>query len=140
MKLELSSLENAVLSLEKAINSYTALCKNERLTKDDIDTLQSGVIQNFEVAYEQCWKFIQRWIKENRNPAESDTITRRDLFRKAASYNLINDPLSWFDYGDKRNLTSHTYDGDTAKSIFETALKFLADAKYLKKKLEEFND
>ena len=25
-------------------------------------TLKAGVIQNFEVAYELCWKFIKRWL------------------------------------------------------------------------------
>lgn len=140
MKLELNSLKNAVSSLDKAINSYNSLCQNKNLTKNDIDTLKSGVIQNFEVAYEQCWKFIQRWIKENRSSIEADQSTRKDLFRKAASYGLIENPVSWFDYGDKRNLTSHTYDGNTAQCVFKTAIKFLADAKYLEKRLEESND
>jgi len=37
--------------------------KLEPISKDMQDTLRAGVIQNFEVAYEQSWKMLQRWIK-----------------------------------------------------------------------------
>ena len=65
MKLDLSSLKKAIVSLEKAINSYQVLCGNSTLTEADIETVKAGVIQNFEVTCEQCWKFMKRWIEEN---------------------------------------------------------------------------
>lgn len=55
--------------------------------------LRAGVIQNFEVAYEQCWKFIERWIRENRAPENADhPRSRKELFRMAARHGLISDP------------------------------------------------
>ncbi|MDI6781131.1 MAG: nucleotidyltransferase substrate binding protein, partial [bacterium] len=108
MPLDLTSITHAISALDKSINSYQILSQNTSLTQDDIDTIKSGVIQNFEVAYEQCWKFIQRWIRENRTPEDaSNPLTRKELFRLAATYGLIHDPLPWFGYGEKRNLISH---------------------------------
>ncbi len=58
------------------------------------DTVRAGVIQNSKVAYEQCWKFIQRWIRENRTPEDADHPgTRKELFRLATRYGLVADPL-----------------------------------------------
>jgi nucleotidyltransferase substrate binding protein (TIGR01987 family) len=141
MLLDLTNLTNAISALNKSINSYKVLSQNTSLTQDDMDTIKSGVIQNFEVAYEQCWKFIQRWIRENRTPEDADyPLTRKELFRLAAAYGLIHDPLPWFRYGEKRNLTSHIYDGTTAGDVFQTALCFLSDSQFLAKKLEDSND
>jgi len=141
MLLDLTNLTYAISALDKSINSYKVLSQNTNLTQGDMDTIKSGVIQNFEVAYEQCWKFIQRWIRENRTPEDADhPLTRKELFRLAATYGLIKDPLPWFGYGEKRNLTSHTYDGTTAEGVFQAALCFLSDSQFLAKKLEDSND
>ena len=111
------------------------------LSVDLRETVRAGVIQNFEVAYEQCWKFIQRWIRENRTPEDADhPLTRKELFRLAARYGLITDPLPWFEYSDARNLTSHTYDAKQAEVVFAVAGHFSIDAQYLLKQLKERND
>lgn len=45
------------------------------------------------MAYEQCWKFIQRWNSENQSPEDADIPrTRKELFRVAARLELISDP------------------------------------------------
>ena len=130
MVLDLYSLEKSLKALEKSL----IVAKSEIVVSDsDLDaTIRSGVIQNFEVAYEQCWKFIQRWIRENRTPADADhPRTRKELFRLAAKYELISDPLPWFEFGDARNLTMEIYDADKANSIFKSAKQFLPYAKEL---------
>jgi nucleotidyltransferase substrate binding protein (TIGR01987 family) len=140
MKLDLSSLRKAIGALEKTLKvadrSLTA-----GLDADTKNAIRAGVIQNFEVAYEFCWKYIQRWLKENVTAAEAEyPRVRKELFRAAARYGLIKDPLPWFSYGDARNLTSHTYDEEKAETVYETAVSFINDAKYLLEKLEELND
>lgn len=139
MKLELTNLEKSIRALEKSIavsNSDTA-SQNEDLR----DTLQAGVIQNFEVAYEQCWKIIQRWLSANRSAVEADhPRTRKELFRLAARQGLISDPAVWFEYGDARNLTSHTYDEEQADNVFSTAVDFLPHALKLLETLRNMND
>lgn len=133
-------------SLEKAVN---ALARSQQAATDHMasfdeglrDTIRSGVIQNFEVAYEQCWKFIQRWIRENRTPEDADhPRTRKELFRQAARYGLIADPLPWFEYGDARNLTSHTYDARQAEVVYAAAERFSHDAQALLAQLKLNND
>lgn len=80
MKLDLTPLKDSLRVLERSINSYKTLSKNETLTPDDLETVKSGVIQAFEVAYEQSWKFMKRWLEENVSPEAADGVTRRVVF------------------------------------------------------------
>jgi len=139
MALELDSLKKAVEALKRSVNAADE--HMDALGADLRDTVKAGVVQNFEVAYEQCWKFIQRWLRQNQTREEADyPRTRRELFRMAARYGLISDPLPWFEFGDARNLTSHTYDAAQAAAAYETARRFPAHAEEVLKRLEEKND
>jgi len=141
MKLDLSSLRKAVESLEKTIKVSENKLLIAGLDEDTKDAIRAGVIQNFEFTYELCWKFMRRWIKENADVEEAEyPRTRKELFRMAARFSLIKEPLTWFSYGDARNLTSHTYDEDKAETVYETAVDFIEDAKYLLERLQELND
>jgi nucleotidyltransferase substrate binding protein (TIGR01987 family) len=141
MKLDLSSLRKAVESLERAISVTDDNHFISGLSDDAKDAIRAGVIQNFEVAYEFCWKYIQRWLRENA-PSEQAEFprSRKELFRLAARSGLVKDPLTWFSYGDARNLSSHTYDERKAESVYVTALDFVKDARILLETLEELND
>lgn len=139
MALQLDNLIKSIDSLERSLNA--AHSSMDSLNDDLRETVRAGVIQNFEVAYEQCWKFIQRWIKENRTQEDAEhPRTRKELFRMAARYDLIADPMPWFAYGDARNLTTHIYSEEQAVSVYEIAHDFLKDARYLLKQLEAGND
>ncbi|MDO8587637.1 MAG: HI0074 family nucleotidyltransferase substrate-binding subunit [Armatimonadota bacterium] len=139
MTLDLTGLRKAIDTLRRSINAATAVADIQN--KDVVDAVRAGVIQGFEVAYEQCWKFIQRWIRENRTPEDAEfPRTRKELFRLAARYGLVADPEPWFVYGDARNLTSHTYNEEQAISVYKTAIDFLGDAEYLLRQLEAGND
>ena len=139
MALDLSSLEKAIDALQRSVNA--AQTDPDSLNEDIREAVRAGVIQNFEVAYELSWKFVQRWIRENRTPEDAEhPRTRKDLFRLAARYGLVGDPEPWFVYGDARNLTSHTYNEARAVSVYETAKDFLGDAKYLLERLKAAND
>lgn len=105
------------------------------------ETVRAGVIRNFKVAYESSWKFIQRWLRENSTPTEADSPrTRKDLFRLAAKTGLLADPIPWFEFGEARNLTSHTYDEAHAVRSLSAARSFLPHAQSLLLRLEERND
>ncbi|MFO7731049.1 MAG: nucleotidyltransferase substrate binding protein [Spirochaetia bacterium] len=139
MALNLQSLSKSIGALRTSIETCE---KNWNSISEDMqNTLRAGVIQNFEVAYEQSWKMLQRWIKTNLSPEEAEhPRTRKELFRVAARKGLIQDPTAWFEYAEARNMTSHTYDEENALSVFETAKKFVPDAAFLLLKLEELND
>jgi nucleotidyltransferase substrate binding protein (TIGR01987 family) len=141
MELDLSSLQKAIDSLEKTIKVAENKTLADGLEADVKDAIRAGVIQNFEFTYELCWKFMKRWLSQNASTEEAENSrTRKELFRLAARFGLIDNPLSWFSYGDARNLTSHTYDEDKAETVYDTAIDFLEDAKDFLKKLQEHND
>ncbi|MBI4633807.1 MAG: nucleotidyltransferase substrate binding protein [Deltaproteobacteria bacterium] len=140
MPLDLSSLRKGISSLRTAIEVADAekMSVFDRATQD---VIRAGVIQNFEFTYELCWKFIQRWLKENHPGEDADLPrARRELFRMAARYGLIDDPAPWFVYSDARNMTAHVYDERRAQIVYDVALKFINEAETLLKCLEDNND
>ena len=140
MTLDLTSLRRAIASLEKSIRSYRVLSENSSLTRDDIDTVKAGVIQNFEVAYEQCWKFMKRWIEQNVSSEIVDGVTRRELFRISAENRLIDDVAQWREFHQSRNLTAHTYAAENAGQAFSSALLFIDAARSFLKRMEARHD
>lgn len=132
MSLDLTPLQKATASLERAV-------KRSKKKPDD-DEVRDAVIQRFEYTYELSWKFMRRWIKLNRAPADAEPKTMKDLFREVARVGLIEDPEPWFEYAYARNLSSHTYDEEKAGEVYESALDFVKDAKKLLKNLKQAND
>lgn len=139
MALDLSSLQKAVGSLERAIKVANTVIQG-KVDTDQEEVIRAGVIQNFEFTYELCWKFMKRWLEENVSGQATDGLTMRELFRIAAEGHLIKDVEAWFDYHKKRNKTAHTYNEVIAEDVFNTAVCFVTDAKDLLRLLEEKND
>jgi len=125
-QLDITHLKNAIAALQSCINDY-----NEYATKGNTlrESLRSGVIQNFEVAYELSWKFMKRWLAFNIGNSLVDGIPRFELFKLAVENGLISDSEIWFDFHDARNKTSHEYGEEAAEIVLEYALKFLPYAK-----------
>ena len=141
MALDLTGLVKAVHSYERAVAVASSKEKMAALEPDQRDAIRAGVIQNFEFTYELCWKFIQRWLKDDQMQPESDLPrTRKELFRMAAQRGLVQDPIAWSEFGDARNLTSHTYDESKAQIVFEAAVRFVGEARDLLRRLEAGND
>ena len=138
MKLELASLESAVASLERSI--HAAATYEASLPPELRETIRSGIIQNFEVAYELSWKMVKRWIETNISTEAVDGVTRRELFRQAAENRLIGDVDLWMRFHSSRNETSHTYDQETAEEVSASAKEFLSAAQSLLTALRERND
>ena len=133
-------LDNLAKSID-ALNRSVLTSNNLNAYDNDLqETVRAGVIQNFEVAYEQCWKMMKRWLGENIGSTYVDGVSRRELFRLAAESHLITDVERWMDYHNRRNQTSHTYDEDTAQSVFKDATEFVHDAKQFFFTLETHND
>ncbi len=138
MKLELTSLEIAIAALERSIKA--AATYKATLPPELVETVRSGIIQNFEVAYEISWKMMKRWIETNISAGSVDGVSRRELFRQAFENRLIADVDLWMTFHSARNETSHSYDNETAESVGEAAIDFLAAAQSLLKSLCARND
>jgi nucleotidyltransferase substrate binding protein (TIGR01987 family) len=139
MALDLSSLQKAVSSLERAVKVAEVMIKGV-VDTDQEEVIRAGVIQNFEFTYELCIKFIKRWIEANVSGSNPDSITFKELLRIAAESQLIQDVDDWVEYREARNETSHTYDNDKADDVFNVTLNFAKDAKQLLLTLEKKND
>ena len=138
MSLQLDSLTKSIDALERSVKIATSLDTSD----DDLwETVRAGVIQHFEVAYEQCWNMMKRWLEANIGKTYvNNTTTRRELFRLAAGSQLITDVERWMDYHTERNQTSHTYNEDAAQRVFQEATEFAHDARQLLRTLEAHND
>jgi len=134
MKLDLSSLEKAVGSLEIALTTYDKAVAPDG--SPEKETIRAGVIQRFEYTFELSWKMIKRYI-EMYSLEKPDTFTNKDLFRVGAEKGLLRDAGKWLEYLKKRNLTSHTYDEVVSKDVYESAREFLRDARFLLERLKK---
>ncbi len=125
-KLDFTSLEKAITRLDESLKVV-----DEFQTTDSsplLRTLISGVVQHFEFTYELSWKFIKRWLGENLGKSQVDGLSRQELFRLAAEYQLIDSVENWMLFHRARNETSHTYNENTADEVFNIAVKFLPEA------------
>lgn len=102
---KLNDFKNALDRLEEGINEQI-------VTSLVID----GVIQRFEFNYELAWK-IMRYFLEYQGIEE--VKSPRSTFKEAFAVGLIENGEEWIDMLNDRNLTSHTYDEETAKVIFQ---------------------
>ena len=128
MKLDFSSLEKALTSLKKGFSRAEADHHDEEL--------RDACIQRFEYTFELSWKMLKRQIElEVGSTPEVDTYSKRGLFRVAGERGLITNVESWFDYLEKRNLTTHTYDISNAKEVYSVIGNFIKDADALLKEL-----
>ena len=140
MLLDLTSLTKAVNALHEALQVASTIDFSNPAQSSLYKVVQSGVIQNFEVAYEVSWKMMKRWIELNVSSVVVDGVSRRELFRLAAESTLIVDVDKWMTYHQCRNLTSHTYDTKRADEVYSLAKAFLNDARQVLGALEARND
>ncbi len=129
MKLDFTSLEKAVESLNRAIQRSQNDLKDEEI--------RDAVIQRFEYTYELCWKMMKRQIeKESPSPESIDKLSFKDLLREAAEKQIISNVEDWMEYRESRNITAHTYNAQKAKIVYQSAVKFNVDAANLLKCLK----
>ena len=131
---ELENLRGAIESCEGAMRWANNSVFMESLPEEARNIFRSGVIQCFEVAYDECRKSIQKWLRE------SDIPLRGNLFRDAGSAELIDDVERWMEFRIARNQTSHFYSVDLAERTFALISDFLPLARGLLRSLEERNE
>ena len=138
MALNIDSLSKSIAVLQRSLEGAEA--HNDTPDGDLKDTLRSGVIQNFEVAYEQCWKMMKRWLEMNISSTTADGVTRRELFRLVAENRMLDDVEQWMRYHEARNQTSHIYEPEVAENVYAVTHDFACDSLRFLQALEARND
>ena len=127
-KINVDSLRNSIAALQIGFA--------EQAAHPELLTLRDGVIQRFEIAMDLSWKTSMRVLRDVYGVQSSDVLTKKDIFRQSAKYQLLDNPEVWFGHYQARNDTSHIYDSDVAEQTFARARLFLTDAQLLLKRLE----
>ncbi|MDE0325538.1 MAG: nucleotidyltransferase substrate binding protein [Candidatus Poribacteria bacterium] len=78
------------------------------------DLEAQGLIQGFEYTHELAWKTLKDFLEAQ---GTMNLYGSRDTTRAAFRNGLIENGEVWMDMVDKRNLTSHTYDEETAAQV-----------------------
>ena len=131
MTIDTMPLKKALFALDSSIEHLENPSFFDQLDPDAKNTFSAGVIQHFEFSYELCWKLIKRWLELNFPSTLIDGFSIRTLYRTAQEHLLIKDVENWMDYHQARNLTSHTYNEETALKVINSSKNFLPDAKLL---------
>lgn len=132
MKLELSSFEKALASLDEALAEYDRT--QSQFVKD-------ACIQRFEYTYELAHKLLKRQLEAmSATPAEIDQMSFPDMIRTGAERGLLaNSWDKWKLFRDARNAASHAYNEKKANEVFERISAFRDEAAFLLARLQERN-
>ncbi len=132
-RLILTSFEEAVASLREAVDA-----KIPETSLLFVTLHRDAVIQRFEYTFEMACKMMKRSIEIEAGRSEVDDLfSKKDLFRRAMEAGLISDPERWFAYLLARNETSHAYDKEKAKNVYQQAIRFLPDVEDLLERLKK---
>ena len=94
----------------RQLQAAVDLGRQRRLTELE----QQGLIQAFEYTHELAWNVMKDYLAQF---ATSRLIGSRDSTRAAFAAELIESGEDWMDMIVSRNLTSHTYNLETAAAL-----------------------
>jgi nucleotidyltransferase substrate binding protein (TIGR01987 family) len=101
-----NNFKKALEQLEEAV---------ELMEKRELSRLEKqGVIQAFEYTHELAWKTLKDFLEDRGN---TELFGSRDTVKEAFKLGLIVNGEVWMQMIKSRNLTSNTYDENTADDI-----------------------
>ena len=138
MKLDLTSLENAVGQLGEALIFYDQESGRSDMMQRQ---LRAAAIQAFEFTYELTVKMLRRHLEAvSDSPEVIDSMSFSDIMREAYRLGLVSSDVTvWREYRKNRTTTSHTYDVAKARQVFGSIPGFLKEARYVVGQLRERN-
>ncbi|CAG4995596.1 hypothetical protein DYBT9275_01676 [Dyadobacter sp. CECT 9275] len=86
------------------------------LDEDLEEILKEGLIKRFEYTQELAWNVMKDYSEYQGNTSITGS---RDAIRQAFQMGLIVDAKEWMNMLVSRNLTSHTYNSETAEAIHD---------------------
>ncbi len=97
------NFEKAMTFLEQAM----------RIEHPDI-IQKAGMIQFFEMSFELAWNTLKDYLE---GEGFIEINSPRKTIKKAFEIGFIKDGRAWLELLENRNLTSHTYDQETADLV-----------------------
>lgn len=98
---------------------------------------EQGVIQCFEYTFELSWNTIKDYLNEQ---GCKHINGPKDAIQEAFKIGIIEDGEEWMNMIKSRNLTSHTYNEETAQEILtEIKENYFSKFQKLVAKLEKLN-
>jgi len=107
-KQRFQNYKKALVTIKKAIE----LVKSRELN----DLEKQGLIQGFEFTFELAWNVMKDYLEEQ---GINDIIGSKNAVRHAFNKGLIDDGQVWMDIIEGRNVSSHTYDEETAGKLLD---------------------
>ena len=98
--------------LQNFEKSYQLL-ENTLQIKSPSEAERAGLIQFFEMTFELAWKMMKDYLQEQGFSVDSP----KEAIKQAFQSNLIADGHGWIDALNDRNLTTHTYQEETAVKV-----------------------
>ncbi len=110
--------DNDIRWKQRYKNYEKAYSQLERFTDvEDLNEMEKqGLIKAFEYTYELAWKTLQDLLKEK---GYIGIVGPKPVIEQSFQDGYITDGNGWSRMHKSRNLTSHTYDEETAEEIIE---------------------
>lgn len=89
-------------------------------TRELSELEQQGLIQSFEFTHELAWNVLKDYLEDE---GFTDIPGSKSASRKAFERGLITDGEVWMAMIKDRNLSSHTYNPETAEQIVRDILE-----------------
>lgn len=138
MKIDTSPLEKALGQLEESLQILDSKAWGDNEIHKR--AFERGAVQAFEFTFGVAMGLLERQMEQDApNPAKLKTMGLEDRFRTAADNGLIPDAEQFFDYREKRNLTSHNYNEEISQKLLEILNPFYRDVCFLLEELKKRN-
>jgi len=123
-----NELDKAILTLSDAL-SFAELSKT-LANQTQFKIARDACIQRFEYCIELSWKISMKKLGSQVKHAKL-------AIREMARADLIDSAETWLDFIEARNNTSHSYDEETARKVFEQIQIFHVEVKILSNRLSK---
>lgn len=131
------SINDKIEQLEKVFENLKIIIEAYEKEKDKIikDGLRDSIIQRFEFVTELSWKLMKKYLDEN---LVLEVYSPRSVIKESYKQDLIENGELWLDILEDRNLTSHTYDENTANRIKDNIVnKYVLEFEKFIKRIKE---
>jgi len=138
MNIDITPLERALAQLEESLQLLDAKVWGDNNASRR--NHERGAVQAFEFTYGVAVNLLKRQMEQIRpDSGEFGAMRFEDFLRASAAAGLIPSLENFFDYWEKRNLTSHNYNEEVSRQLLAILNPFAEDMRFLLKQLQDRN-